>query len=87
VLKKRTFEHVETVDVPSAELALTLHHWKRTNLRRWIVLEDGGNYDVISVNLQTTVEQGSEPLVIEKREDHERSLMIHVIVQGRPLSL
>jgi hypothetical protein len=33
VLKKRTFEHVETVDVPSAELAHTLHHWKRTNLR------------------------------------------------------
>jgi hypothetical protein len=44
LLKKRTFEHLEKIDVPSSELDYILHNWKRANLGRRIVSDENGNY-------------------------------------------
>jgi hypothetical protein len=54
VLKKRTFEHLEKIDVPSSELDYTLHNWKRTNLGRRILSDENGNYHLNSNNMHTT---------------------------------
>ncbi|KAA8913617.1 hypothetical protein FN846DRAFT_928925 [Sphaerosporella brunnea] len=82
VLKKRTLQHVETVDVPSSELTQPLYNWRRTNLGgRRIVSEESGSYNIIAANMQTTIGQASQPLVIEKTETNERSLQIEKLLQ------
>jgi hypothetical protein len=52
-------------------------------LGKRIISEENGRYTMISGNMQATIGEATEPLVIEKKEEEGKSLALQDLLKGR----